>query len=272
MKVRISQIASICIFLLATSALVAGPDPLKKAIGGDHRPDDQKARDVYRHPYETLNFFGVKPDMTVVEIWPGGGWYTEILAPYLKDKGVYYAAGFDQEPSGQYKDYLEKANKKFQEHFVDHPETYGKIHVTELSPPDKMEIAPAGSADMVLTFRNLHNWMANGTDKDAIAAAHRALKPGGVFGVIDHRADDSKDQDPKATNGRVREDYAIKLIEAAGFKLVASSDVNNNAKDKKNYEQGVWTLPPRLALGDKDKDAYLAIGESDRFTLKFVKQ
>ncbi len=273
MKIQNARLISLLFLLIFTGAgLSAGDSALKNAIDGDHRTEDQKARNKYRHPYQTLSFFGIKPDMTAVEIWPGGGWYTSILAPYLKDQGKFYAAGYDLEPTGQYKDYLEKTNAKFKETFVDHPETYGVVHVTELAPPNKVTIAPAGSADMVVTFRNLHNWLPNGTEKDILAAVHKALKPGGIFGVIDHRADMSKEQDPMAGNGRVREDFAVKLIEGAGFKLVGKSDINNNPKDKKGYEKGVWTLPPTLALGDQDKDQYLAVGESDRFTLKFVKQ
>ncbi len=273
MKNQESRLISFLILLMFTGmGLFAGDGALKSAIEGDHRSEDQKARNSYRHPYETLTFFGIKSNMTVVEIWPGGGWYTTILGAYLKDKGKFYAAGYSLEPTGQYKDYVEKANAKFKKAFVDQPETYGTVHVTELSPPDRVTLAPEGSADMVLTFRNLHNWLPNGSEKDILAAVHKALKPGGVFGVVDHRADMNKEQDPKAGNGRVREDFAIKMIEDAGFKLVGKSDINNNPKDKKSYEKGVWTLPPTLALGDQDKDQYQAVGESDRFTLKFVKK
>ena len=150
-------------------------------------------------------------------------------------------------------------------------EIYSKVNITVLEPPKQTTIAPAGSADRVLTFRNIHNWMNAGTADDVFAAMYTALKPGGILGVVEHRGDPNVAQDPKAGSGYVNQDYAIKLAEKAGFKFVASSEINANPKDTKNYKKGVWTLPPTLALKDQDRDVYLAIGESDRFTLKFVK-
>ena len=233
---------------------------LERAVNSASRRPKDRARDNYRHPTETLEFFGIKPDMTVVEIWPGGGWYTDILAPYLRDRGKLYEAIQSGENEAGYKKKL-----------ADDPARFGKITVTELAPPEKLDIAPAGSADMVLTFRNVHNWMSRGYADQVFKAMYTALKPGGILGVVEHRGDPAKPQDPKAASGYVREDKVIKLAEQAGFHLVARSEISANPRDSKDYAKGVWTLPPSLRLGDTDKAKYLAIGESDRMTLKFVK-
>jgi len=233
---------------------------LKSAVDSPTRSSEERARDQYRHPIETLAFFGLKPDMTVVEIWPGGGWYTDILAPYLHDHGRLYAAISKGENAAEYKKKL-----------ADDPARFGKVTVTQLDPPDQMQIAPAGSADMVVTFRNVHNWMRGGNGEAVFKAMYTALKPGGVLGVEEHRGDPGKPQDPKAASGYVREDHVITLAEEAGFILAGKSDLNANPRDTKDYAKGVWTLPPTLRLGDTDKAKYLAIGESDRMTLKFIK-
>ncbi|MFZ0681200.1 class I SAM-dependent methyltransferase [Candidatus Binatus sp.] len=231
---------------------------LKAAIAGPQRSDANKARDKYRHPLETLAFFGIKPDMTVVEISPGTGWYTEILAPFLKDHGkLYEAVGGGA------------GAKTLEEKLKADPAVYSQVVVTTLQPPAETEIAPAGSADMVLTFRNVHDWLPRGTTDDYFKAFYRALKPGGVLGITDHRADPSQPQDPKAKNGYVRQDYMIQLAKHAGFKLDGASEINANPQDPRN--QPVWNLPPTLRQGDRDRDKYLAIGESDRMTLKFIK-
>ena len=234
---------------------------LTKAVDSPSRSAEDKARDQYRHPVETLSYFGIRPEMTVVEIWPGGGWYTDILAPFLKEHGKLYEAV----PPAQNAENSDSYRKKL----AADPAQYGKIILTEL--PSKQPIAPAGSADMVLTFRNVHNWMRRGSAEDTFKEMFAALKPGGILGVEEHRADASQPQDPKAASGYVREDYVIKLAEQAGFKLISRSEINANPKDTKGYPSGVWTLPPTLRLGDKDRDKYLAIGESDRMTLKFAK-
>lgn len=262
-------------FILSASTFIANPvhaaedmsAALSKILAGEHRSDANKARDRYRHPIETLAFFEVGDDMTVVEVFPGGGWYTEILAPWLKDKGTYYAAGNDPESPSKFS---RESAKSFKEKMASNT-IYSKVNITVLEPPTHTTIAPAGSADRVLTFRNIHNWMKAGTADDVFAAMYRALKPGGILGVVEHRGNPQLAQDPQANSGYVNQDYAIKLAEKAGFKFVASSEINANPKDTKDYEKGVWTLPPTLALKDKDRDVYLAIGESDRFTLKFVK-
>ena len=240
---------------------------LDTILAGDQRSPEQRARDVYRHPKETLLFFGIRPDMRVVEIWPDSGWYAEIIAPLVHARGKYYAA---LEPADPQSTYITRSEQAFRDKLTAHPELYGGAEFTTLGPGGG-EIAPAGSVDMVLTFRNLHDWMTDGSASEALAAMYRALKPGGVLGVTDHRGNPGLPQDPHARNGYVNEDYAIRLIEAAGFKLVAKSEINANPKDTKDYPQGVWTLPPTYRLGATDRDKYAAIGESDRFTLKFVK-
>jgi predicted methyltransferase len=237
-------------------------------IGGEHRSAGNKARDQYRHPRETLEFFGIRPEMSVIEIWPATGWYTEILAPYLHEKGRYIAAHWDPEAKPEF---VRNSVRAYKDKLAANPELYDRVEVVVLAPPEKTEMVPPESVDMVLTFRNIHNWMASDQATAMFAAMHRVLKPGGVLGVVEHRAPADKPQDPKAKSGYVREDYAISLAEKAGFALEAASEVNANPKDTKDYEGGVWTLPPTLRQGEKDKDRYLAIGESDRFTLRFRK-
>jgi predicted methyltransferase len=241
---------------------------LQTIIAGSQRSEADKARDQYRNPLETLTFFGIKDTMTVVEIWPGGGWYTDILAPFLKERGTYYAAGVNPEAEAES---ARMSAQRYQEKLAAKPELLGKVKVTILDPPAKTAIAPEGSADMVLTFRNVHNWMARGQGETVFKAMYTALKPGGVLGVVEHRGKADVPQDPKAASGYVREDEVIKLAEQAGFQLVDRSEINANPKDTKDYPQGVWTLPPVLRLKEVDKEKYLAIGESDRMTLKFVK-
>jgi len=238
------------------------------ALAGDHRSAANRARDAYRHPLDTLLFFGIKPQMTVVEVWPGaGGWYTEILAPLLQD-GKLYVALMPPRPGNEY---VTQGLRQFEEKLASRPDVYGKVTVTRLGPGD-FNIAPPGSADLVVTFRNLHNWMDLGLAEAALAEMNRALKSGGILGVEDHRADPSKPVDPRATNGYVNEEYAIRLIEAAGFELVGRSEINANPADTKDYEQGVWALPPSYRAGNRDRAKYEAIGESDRFTLLFRKR
>lgn len=245
---------------------------LDAAIAGDHRSAENKARDVYRHPKETLAFFGFRSDMTVVEIWPGAGWYTQILAPALRDRGKLYAAHYSLNPRHAYqRGYM----GQFLSMLAADPKVYGNVTVTSLSIPYELDIAPHGTADMVLTFRNAHNWVNPSYGRISgpvtFQVMYDVLKPGGVLGVVDHRWPDPATEDPDAGNGYVSEQRIINMAEAAGFKFVARSDINRNDKDDHDHPQGVWTLPPTLALGDQDRDKYLAIGESDRMTLKFVK-
>jgi predicted methyltransferase len=256
------------VFALSQTIALADTASLEAAAKSGHRTTENRARNQTRHPVETLEFFGVRDDMTVVEISPGGGWYTEILALYLRDSGKLYAANYDPESKVKY--YRNNA-KRFLEKLAADPDIYDQVIPTVFDPPDKLEAAPPGSADVVVTFRNLHNWMEEGSAEVAMSAMYRVLKPGGILGVVQHREDLTVEQDPKADSGYVREDYVIALAEAAGFELAARSEVNANPKDTKDYPEGVWTLPPTFDLGKDDRDRYEAIGESDRMTLKFVK-
>jgi predicted methyltransferase len=269
---RFAHIAAAMLTIAGLAALnapipaSAAGDALAAAIAGSWRTPKMAARDPVRHPAEELAFFGLKPDMTVVEVWPGGGYWTEILAPYLRDKGTFYAAGFAAGPSGE----ESKGRVALKAKLAADPALYDKVKLTELG-KDHYDIAPPGSADLVVTFRNVHNWMGDGWADQAFAAFFRALKPGGVLGVEEHRGAADKPQDPKGENGYVRQDYTIELAKKAGFELVATSEINANPKDTKDYPEGVWTLPPTFALGDKDRAKYAAIGEADNFVLKFRK-
>jgi predicted methyltransferase len=205
--------------------------------------------------------------MHVLEVWPEPGWYTEIIAPLVRDHGKYYAGVIAADPQSKYvTERLESYHRKLAER----PDLYGRVDVVTF-PVDGTDAVPPGTLDMVVTFRNLHNWMARDQASQAFATLYKALKPGGVLGVVEHRGIPGQPQDPHAKSGYVNEDYAVRLIEGQGFKLVGESQVNANPRDTKDYEQGVWTLPPTYRLGDKDREKYEAIGESDRFTLKFVK-
>lgn len=282
---RMNNLGSTAFALLASAALTlsacshSGKDTspktnsststLEAAIKGDHRSSENKARDQYRHPQETLSFFEVEPTMHVVEISPGSGWYTEILAPYLKDQGQLTLAIFSDESKV---DYRRRLNKTLKEKIKSNPEVYGDVKFTTFDAPETMgPVAPENSADRVLTFRNVHNWISEGQAEAAFQAFYKALKPGGILGVVEHRAPANKKQDPKAKSGYVKEDLVIQLAEKAGFELVAKSEVNANPKDTADHPKGVWTLPPSLRLGEKSKDKYSQIGESDRMTLKFKK-
>jgi predicted methyltransferase len=282
-------------------------DPkLRAAINSSARSPENKARDQDQHPLQTLMFFGIRPSMTVVEMWPLGGLYTEILAPYLRDHGKLYAAALDPAPtaSGEL-----KYNSELQDLFARHPQLFDKVQLSVLS-PDKMQIAPDGTADMALNFRTNYNWLWAGWAKDVFAAAFRALKPGGILGVVEFRSDDPNAA-PAKGQGYVGEQYAIDLIESVGFQFAGRSDINRNPRDTKDYPKGAWSLPPYYADGrDKfadlarlpmapnasassadtmpvggmksythirgsdpatERPKYPAIGEADRFTLKFVK-
>lgn len=235
----------------------------------ESRSTDNMARDEFRHPYETLSFFDIKPGLTVVEIWPGGGWYSEILAPMLKDQGTFYAAHFN--PDSKVK-FFRNMRAKFENKVQNKPEVYSETILTSFEPPAVVGIAPEGTADRVLTFRNVHNWMRNDSEQAAFDAFFKALKPGGILGVVEHRAPESFNLQQMVDSGYVSEGYVKKLAQRAGFEFVASSEINANAKDNKNHPNGVWSLPPTLRGDEADQDKYVAIGESDRMTLKFRKK
>jgi predicted methyltransferase len=250
-----------------TSTRQATAQALDNILADPHRPEADRARDRYRHPKETLLFFGIRPEMTVLEVWPEPGWYTDILAPLLRDRGKYYAAVIEPNPASQY---ITARLEAFRAKLASDPTLYKNATIVTF-PSHGGDVVPPGTIDLAVTFRNLHNWMADGTAPQAIATIYRALKPGGVLGVVDHRGNPAVPQDPRAKSGYVSEEYAIHLIESQGFRLLGTSEVNANPKDTKDYEQGVWTLPPTYRLGDQDREKYADIGESDRFTLKFEK-
>ena len=258
--------------LLATGlagAAQADDAALKAAIASKDRTPANVLRDGARHPYETLTFFGIRPNMTVVELSPGGGWYTEILAPYLRDNGKLIVAG---ELPTSAEEGARRAAAQLTKKFAANPAMYGKVERGVFEVPTTYKFAHPGSVDLVVTFRNIHNWTDEGDAKvrEIFKSVHTALKPGGVFGVVDHRAPAAKPVKPDS--GYLHEAAVIKMIEAAGFKLVAKSEINANPKDTADYEKGVWSLPPVLINKDVDREKYLAIGESDRMTLKFVKK
>jgi predicted methyltransferase len=267
-----------CLLLLASTLLLAAScsttstrettaAALDNILAGSQRSPENSARDRYRHPKETLLFFGIRPEMKVLEVWPEPGWYTEVIAPLVRERGQYVAAVIAPDPDSKY---VTSRLSDYQQKLTSKPDLYGAVAVVTL-PTDGSDVVPAGTLDMVVTFRNIHNWMARDSAGQVFATLYRALKPGGVLGVTEHRGNPAIPQDPKAKSGYVNEDYAIRLIEGQGFRLVGESQVNANPKDTKDYEQGVWTLPPTYRLGDQDRQKYADIGESDRFTLKFVK-
>jgi predicted methyltransferase len=242
---------------------------LQPILAGPWRSEENRARDRYRHPAQTLEFFGLRSDATLIEITPGGGWYTEILAPLLRDHGHYAAAivAPEKAPFTQ-RNQQTKARAQLQEKFTADSAHYAGATIIEFD-PNAPVFGKAGSADAVVTFRNVHNWAKAGNAEAYFKAFFAALKPGGLLGVEDHRA--KAGSTLNLDSGYLPEDYVIKLATDAGFKLAARSEINANPADTKDYAKGVWTLPPTLALGDQDKAKYLAIGESDRFTLRFIK-
>ena len=235
---------------------------LEDAIKSTDRSAKNVARDQYRNPYETLSFFGIKQEMNVVELSPGGGWYTEILANYIHNPGMLIAAHFDRDSK---RDFYIRMRNNFEDKISKNP-MYKNVSVVDLS----SKLADPGSVDAVLTFRNLHNWI--GPQIDLIFSnSHRALKKGGVLGIVEHRANLGTSLEEMKKTGYVTEAYAIETAEKHGFTLIAKSEINANPNDTKDYERGVWTLPPVLRLKERDKEKYLDIGESDRMTLLFKK-
>jgi predicted methyltransferase len=247
----------------STAAAAAAPDTeakLRAILAMPHRTEANRHRDQYRHPVETLSFFGLREDMNVLEIWPGGGWYTEILGPFLKDKGHLAVTNTAK-------------GKKYADMLATRPDLYGKVEQRIIDAPTNLNFGPDGSADLVVTFRNIHGWRSDEKpyDDKVYAAAYRVLKSGGVFGIVEHRAKPGSDPAELKDTGYVSQEWVEKRVQEAGFRLAGKSEVNANPKDTKDYPKGVWTLPPTLRLGEQDKAKYLEIGESDRMTLKFVK-
>lgn len=270
MKTAIAAVLSALLTACAAMPGSPGGPSLDAAIAADHRTPAYVERDRYRHPKATLEFFGLKSNLTVVEVWPGRGWYTEILASYLRERGHYYAAGFAISAEDTPK-YMRDITVDFASKLAERPDLYSGVTVSELGKPDRWTACPPGGADLVLTFRNVHNWVAGDYENEMFKAFHAALKPGGVLGVVEHRARPATSREVMKESGYVTEAYVIELAEKAGFKLVEKSEINANPMDTKDHPEGVWTLPPSFALKDKDREKYAAIGESDRMTLRFVK-
>jgi len=273
-RIPLNRLISIVITLLISSVAMAGEMSFAERVAmgmqGDHRSAGSKARNQYRHPVETLEFFGIRDGMTVLEIWPGGGWYTEILAPAMRDHGKLIIATWDPEVEGQ-PAYRYELPKKMDETFAGNPQVYDQVTVKYFSPPASPSLGEAGSVDVVVTFRNTHGWIGGGVAQDIFDEFARVLKPGGVLGVVQHRANDGTDPAVTAKKGYVSEQAVKELATNAGFVFEDSSGINANPKDSKDHPEGVWTLPPSLNLGDEDKEKYTAIGESDRMTLRFRK-
>ena len=259
------------IFLINTKTIVLSDDKtLVEAVNSDKRTAKYVLRDQYRNPLETLSFFGLRNDMKVIELQPSGGnspggWYTEILAPFLKKNGLLIAAHFDPRES----DWRAKMRNDYEKR-IKSEKDFNKIKMSVLSMPPK-KLTDENSVDMVLTFRNLHNWLKSGYLKEVFQVSYNALKKGGIFGVVEHRAPESFSISQMNSSGYVTESLAIKIAQEVGFVLIDKSDINSNDKDTKNHPKGVWTLLPTLKLGEKNKEKYLEIGESDRMTLKFTK-
>ncbi len=252
---------------VTTSGRQTTAGALDVILAGNQRTAEDRARDGFRHPKETLLFFGIRPGTRVLQAWPESGWYTKIVAPLVHARGQYYAGVIAPDPGSRF---LTARLARYRQLLASRPDLYGRVKVVTL-PLNGADVVPPGSVDMVLSFGDLHEWMALGDAPQALATLYRALAPGGVLGVVDNRGNPGVAQDPWAKNGYVRQDYAIRMIEGAGFRLVATSEVNANPRDTKNYPAGVWSLPPVYRLGNIDRGRYQAIGESDRFTLKFVK-
>ncbi len=269
-----------CALALAAPLVIAPPAALaatadeidarlQAALASPARSAESRARDASRHPQETLRFFGLEPGMQVLELWPGGGWYTEILAPFLAGDGKLTVTNYD--PNGPQEEARYRYARALAERLAADADRFGAVEVLEIDPPERFDLGADGRFDLIVTFRNNHGWIRGGYHDQVYREAFRVLKPGGVFGVVQHRAPEGADVTVSAENGYVPEAYVIAAAERAGFELAARSELNANPRDTKDYPKGVWTLPPNFRLGDEDRARYEAIGESDRMTLRFVK-
>lgn len=274
----------LCLCLISPATVLLAADlpieaRIERAMLGDHRSEANQQRNRYRHPVGTLTFLGLEDGMTVLEIWPGGGWYTEILAPVMRHQGQFIVAGWDVDVPGQ-PNYRYRLQESLLKKFAEQPDLYDQVAVVPFSPPQTASLGEAGSVDLVLTFRNTHGWVSDGVAGDMFKEFARVLKPGGILGVVQHRADEKANAAETAPMGYVPEATVIDLARAAGLYLEARSEVNANPADNHDHEQGVWSLPPSLAMCNdiEDEEAltecqafYRAIGESDRMTLRFRK-
>ena len=253
---------------LSLSAVASAQVSLEQAATGDHRPAEWIERNSERNPVETLTFFGLEPDMTVVELSPSGGWYTSVLAPFVAADGQYVAAHWDMEQE-ELPDFYRRSYDAFTERFVD-KELYGDVRVLPFNPPAQASLGDSGSADMVVSFRNVHGWTRDDILDDVLNSAHDVLKDGGVLGIVGHRL--PEDRDGEGTPGYLKQSFIVGMAESHGFRLIEASEINANPADTADHPSGVWSLPPGLRDGEETADKFRAIGESDRFTLKFVKR
>jgi predicted methyltransferase len=261
---------SVSTFALLSSSVVHA-DPISDAVSHAERPIEHRIRDEYRNPQQTLRFFDIQPEMSVAEISPGGGWYSHILAPLLNDKGQLYAAHFYVDDNTR--EFFIKSKNGFKKK-IESLDSFSNVKLTAFHQTKALDFAPAGSLDRVLTFRNVHNWYMRGGETgidNAFSSFFKALKKGGQLGVVEHKLPEHFADEMQKKSGYMKQSYVVAAAEKAGFKLLAESDVNVNPLDSADHERGVWTLPPSLRLGEKDRAKYLAIGESSRMTLKFVK-
>ena len=277
MKIRVSALL-LALFWCVTAAASTTPPAVTKAleaaVQNPLRSAAHKARDRYRHPLKTLEFFGLRPDMTVIEVLPEGGWYTEILAPFLHDHGHLIEATI---PTNSRNPFLHKMAQRYRAKLAAHPDVYGHIRLEPFAPPDYMALGAPDSADRVLTFRNMHDLIYSNVHGETtgfflrrfLRNAYQVLKPGGVLGIVSHRANPDTPVSKSHLMGRLPQAYLIHQAERAGFKLLASSEINANPKDKRTMP--VWYLPPSLSQGKKNREHYKAIGEADNMTLKFLK-
>lgn len=273
-KVRSSaKIFSLLLLASSGTAVAASPD-LAEVLASPYRSAENKARDAFRHPQQTLQFFGLQPQHSVLEVWPARGWYTEILAPYLKEQGQLTIANFrlnDGTLEDEKKIFWARLANKLQQDIQKYPDHFGKVQMMQFDPPALMQAGQVNQYDMVLSFRNSHIWNEAGYLLDVYRALFDMLKPGGTLGLVEHRSSRLSEIASKAGEGYLDEYYVIAVAQQAGFVLVERSEINANPKDSKDYPKGVYALPPTLAMGSQDKEKYLAIGESDRMTLKFIK-
>jgi predicted methyltransferase len=270
-----SSVSCLLLVLSFTSAAFAEATPeLQKWVDSPKRSEENRARDEYRHPTETLTFFGLQPTMSVLEIWPARGWYTEILAPFLKDKGQLTLANFrknDGTIEDEKKQFWARLAAKLDQDIAKNPEHFGTVNVLEFDPPGLMSLGNVNQYDMVLSFRNSHIWNEQGYLLDVFRSFFDVLKPGGTLGLVEHRSSRLSEISSRAGEGYLDEYYVISVARQAGFVLEDRTEINANAKDTKDYPKGVYALPPTLAMGNVDRQKYLAIGESDRMTLRFRK-
>lgn len=270
-----SSVSCLLLVLGFTSAAFAEATPeLQKWVDSPKRSEENRARDEYRHPTETLTFFGLQPTMSVLEIWPARGWYTEILAPFLKDKGQLTLANFrknDGTIEDEKKQFWARLAAKLDQDIAKNPEHFGTVNVLEFDPPGLMSLGNVNQYDMVLSFRNSHIWNEQGYLLDVFRSFFDVLKPGGTLGLVEHRSSRLSEISSRAGEGYLDEYYVISVARQAGFVLEDRTEINANAKDTKDYPKGVYALPPTLAMGNVDRQKYLAIGESDRMTLRFRK-